>query len=276
MKLDLLLFGWPLLCLLTITPSLGLLGAQVLGRQQALQVLCIAQGAIFGHVLADWFHMSSEWLLAWTIAFAVSVFCDFFNKIPNHAKNAFHVCLYIVLLSLTYLLVSLVPSMESHALNQFFGDVVLVSEQGAQFLFGVGLASLILLIFFFTKLTRLSFEIIVLETKPRSPQKIWLNNLFKLGLTFLLTLTIQYLGLLYCLGALTIIPLILAKRNTSLQSYFKGIIFISIFGSFFGFLIALQIENVSTTPVINLSLLLCAFILRFTVSCASSLKRSRQ
>lgn len=107
----------------------------------------------------------------------------------------------------------------------------------------------------------------VLDTKPKNSSKQWLNLGFKLGLTLFLTLVIHFLGLLYCLGALTIIPLILAQRNTGLSSYFRGILVVSIAGSFFGLLLALHIENVSTTPVINLCFLLMAFALRFFLSC---------
>ena len=266
MGIDFSLFGWPLLCLLTITPSLGLLGAQVMGRQQALQVLCIAQGAILGHVLALWLQLTSPWLLAWALALGTSVFCEWLNKRYSGSRNSFHVSLYIVLLSFTYLLVSLVPSIESHAINQFFGDVVLISNSAAQLLFWIGLVSLGSLIYFFVPLTQLSFEIVVLDTKPRQPRKRWLNLLFRLGLTLFLTLVIQHLGLLYCLGALTIIPLILAQRNISLRTYFRGIVFVSILGSLAGLLAALRIENVSTTPVINLSFLLFAFALRSVLS----------
>lgn len=267
MGIDLNLFGWPLLCLLVITPALGLIGAQVMGRQQTLQTLCIAQGAILGNVFGLWLQVESTWLMAWAMAIAVSIFCDRLNKTPNSSKNSFHVSLYVVLLSFTYLLVSFVPSIESHAINQFFGDVVLVSTTGAKILFGVGLAILLLMIGFFVPLTKLSFEIMVLDTKPKTLSKQWLNALFKIGLTLFLTLVIHYLGLLYCLGALTIIPLILAQRNTGLSSYFRSILFVSVTGSFFGLLLALHIENVSTTPVINLCFLVMAFALRFFLSC---------
>lgn len=267
MGTDLNLFGWPLLCLLVATPSLGLIGAQVMGRQQALQVLCIAQGAILGNILAIWLNLQSTWILAWAMAVGVSVFCDRLNKMPSVSRNSFNVSLYVILLSMTYLVVSFVPSIESHAINQFFGDVALVSTEGAKILFGISLAVLGLMITFFIPLTKLSFEIMILDTRPKSSSKRWLNALFKMGLTLYLTLVIHYLGLLYCLGALTIIPLILAQRNTSLSSYFRGILFVSIASSFFGFLSALHIDNISTTPVINISFLLFAFILRFFLSC---------
>ena len=266
MSLDFNLFGWPLIALLTVTPSLGLLGAQVMGRQQALQVLCIAQGAILGHILSLWWSFDSPWILAWAVALVVSWACERFNKMPMASRNSFHVSLYVVLLSLTYLLVSLVPAVESHALNQFFGDVVLVSTQGAQWLFALGLILLGVLLFFFNSLTHLSFEIMVLGMKPNTSKKIWLNRGFKLVMTLFLTLVIQYLGLLYALGALTVIPLVLAQQKISLSAYMRSIVFVSVAGSFFGFLAALQIHDASTTPVINLSFLLFALALRFSFS----------
>lgn len=267
MGIDLTLFGWPLLCLIATTPSLGLIGAQIMSRQQALQVLCIAQGAILGNVLAEWQNFKASWLLAWAVALGVSSFCDWLHKHTNpSSKNSFHVSLYVVLLSATYLLVSYVPSLESHAINQFFGDVVLISIQNAKILFSISVMILFLLSFYFVKLTRMSFEIIVLETKPKSLKKRYANLAFKIGLTLFLTLVIQQLGLLYSLGGLTIIPLVLTQRGASLRSYFNGIIFVSILASFFGLLIALRIEDISTTPVINLSFLFFAFSLRFTRS----------
>ena len=123
--------------------ALALLGCHLATRDKAMQTICISQGAMLGVLLGlGWFGHEETTNAAFHlhlgpnsigVMISAGVFClsELWQSTEISSPNAMFTSLFMVLLSLSYLVSSLFPSLESHLAQVYFGDLATLCNADA-------------------------------------------------------------------------------------------------------------------------------------------------
>lgn len=247
--------------------ALALVGAQLAARDQSVQTLVTSQaaslGVVLGLALDAWLgrshshpHEISLLPLSTGLIVAALAFVGCARAIPSHwpSHNSYFIGLMAVLMALSHMVMSTVPSLESHIAHSFFGDASLASNFEAGVVAGLGVLITALLLSVWYKVTANSFEHATFSGQflPFRP----VEPLFLITALVMVVASVQFLGLLFTLACLFIPALVLKHSQSSLRNLAIKLVFSACVGSALGFLFSLEQGRLPTVACITLGLVL--------------------
>ncbi len=287
------IYKWTLLTTPLLALALALVGMHLMARGQSLQTLVVSQGSSLGVLLGialnvlwhshgaghDYGHDSTHghghaslgysselesglWpLLFGLIVAGLSYLWSEklrWRQNPSLAPASLLMA-FALLMALSHVTASLSPHLETHMSAIYFGDLATLSDREA---LSAGLLSFLSLgaLFYWRRLwLRQSFNLAVLGP---SQTPSWSFTLLAL---LLISLSIQYLGLLFTLGGLFIAPSLLARRqDLTHQGYQLRLTLATLLGSTSGFLASLLWPTLPTAPAVVLGLAVASEFFRIT------------
>lgn len=269
------LYGWTIVAGSLMAVVLAWIGSQLASRGQSVQALVISQGSSLGVVgglsLLHLFHPEHDhgtvpffsWPMIGSLLIGAfsALICERVIKPGQPARNTYYIALFAALLSLTYLVTALVPSLESHMTSQFFGDLALISENAAK---GTSIAVALVwgvLIYSWRIVTESSFDIATFGRILPNRTKANMNRLFVVVTLVTLCLSIQLMGLLFTISALFIVPVVVGQGMKSLKVYTFTIAVTAALGTVTGFVLSLWHGRLPTVPTIAFSFLVSGLLL---------------
>lgn len=244
--------------------SLGHYGIHLVGRRKSLETLMIGQtmqfGIIFGAFItsiifaeSDFLHEEHFGLFASLILAAL--FYILHGKVSSiwpFLKTEFSLIIIILSIALSHIFTAINPLIESHFVRSFVGDIVTASRVENYLLL---IITIICSIYFFINRDKILSITIDHGLYGRSGQKKYF--IFDIFVFVLMCISIHVFGLLFSLGML-LVPIIFFNLLRAV-THSKMLLYIVIFNSFsviFGFLLNTYYENLPTSPVIVLVLVL--------------------
>ncbi|MBP9708336.1 MAG: hypothetical protein KBD78_11880 [Oligoflexales bacterium] len=238
-------------------------GIHIVSRNKSLQVLCIAQGAISGALLAlllkDIWEIEGNFELvllgissSFICGIAIGYFVENLGKSFVAEKPHLLFCVFILLIVANNLISSIFPQLETHMSQMFFGDLATLSDSEA-----------LVAIFIFAPLSFIGFRRRYLDT-DLSFSTVVLNNVKNNTSLFdiaLITYSVQSFGFLFTLGMI-LIPTTLARVRFVAglnRHYFVTAVGASV-GTLIGFVLSLISGNLPTVPMILLTACLTTLV----------------
>lgn len=254
--LDLLvIYRWSLPASVVVAVVLAMIGAQWTAREKSAQVFVLGQGSSLGIVLglvlnillgADYHVLSLA--LGLSVGGLTLLASEYLVE-TKADRNHVYLTLFVIFLALTYLLTSLVPSLESHMAASYFGDLAVMSDGGAIGNLIVGLFFGAFLWFHWRPLSAVSFKLVNQSYIHRN-QRDWI---FDVGTLLVTTLAIQNMGYLFTVGSLFISTTLASRKSQNLRAYTVRLVLISAVGCFLGFMLSLLSTNLPTVPCVLLA-----------------------
>ena len=237
--------------------TLSVQGAFMVARGESLQILALAQAALLGHLIGRL--IFPEGIMGiFILSFFFLVLTKIFflrDGLYYKPRESFFIAVYLVLMSLCFLLISLFPSLESHMTQGFFGDIVSLGKINT-------LICIILFcffgyfLFFYRKVfIRITFEKAIMGSYD-------VHGKSEILFAMILILSLYNLGILFTLSAM-ILPVIVIGdlgKNLKLILVLMGII--TAFSSAFGLALSIWFEQLSTVPTQILVLLVLSIMFR--------------
>jgi len=272
----LLIYKWTLFGGVFGGAALSLVGSQFASRNQAVQTLVVSQAASFGVVLAlalwtfsggDHTHPHNEGVspLFFGFLFALLAYsiCEFFITYRWASRNTYYVGLFGLLSALTYTVIALVPSLDSHMAASYFGDLSVASEFESILMGLIGITALAFTVHFWRDITAWSFESVTFGSFVATKRDLTIQRLFLFLSLVLLSASVQFLGLLFTLSCLFLPSMILVKMQNSLRALVAKLIFSSVLGVGLGFIASLWHGRIPTVPGVSICLLIFSFATGF-------------
>ncbi|WP_413568804.1 metal ABC transporter permease [Bdellovibrio sp. HCB117] len=261
--LDLLkIYQWALQASVVMAAVLALIGGQWTARAKSAQIFVLGQGSSLGIVLGFVLNLilgtdfhGLNLVLGLSLGWLTLLLSDFWIE-SRSDRNHIYLTLFVFFLSLTYLITSITPSLESHMAAAYFGDIAVMSNLGAQMSLAAGLAFGAFLLWSWKELSMISFQLLNQSSIHRSGK----NLVFDVGTLLLTTMAIQSMGYLYTMGSLFIATSFASSRSRNLNSYTAKILLIASLGSLLGFSISLFSTELPTVPCILIGQMLVGFL----------------
>jgi len=236
---------------------LSILGIHLSARGKSLQSFCVTQGAMVGVLLGTGLDLWPTLiaLISATVAFYGS---DWISKHADADKSTVFGAFFIGLLTLSYFISVLIPTLEMHMASVFFGDVATLSTTISKRLLPSGLVLLSILTYFNRPLLNQSFEIALFgdEASTSIKNRTW-TPLF-LGLSLIiLSLSVQWLGFLFTISFLYLPTVILGftkQKGLTRHVVLSGCT--SLLSVIIGFSLSLTFHHLPTVPSIVMTLIL--------------------
>lgn len=256
------LYKWSLAATVIIAGTLSLIGAQWTAREKSSQIFVLGQGTSLGitlglalNIIFDIHSHGLGLALGLTLGWLTLALSDVIIKVKSD-RNHIYLTLFVLFMSVSYLITSLVPALETHIASSYFGDISVMSDFAAIAGLIFGVVFTFFLLMYWKEITLSSFQIV----NQSAIHKDYKNWIFDLGTLLLTTLAIQNMGYLFSMGSLFIGTTFAAHKSASLASYTKKIIFISQLGSLIGFMVSLLSTNLPTVPCILVGQMLVGFV----------------
>ncbi len=267
-----LLYKWTLLAGTLTALGLSLVGAQIASREQSVQTLVVSQASSLGIMLALALshlivgHESEKAIipLLFSFLFAAGFYliCETFVPSKMPSRNSYYIGIFSALLSLTYAVTALVPSLETHMGASFFGDLAVISDLEAILMCFISSVVLHFMLRRWREVTDLSFMMAIFSGTILGKRKRKLERSFLIMALILICSGIQFMGLLYTLTALFLPALAVSGLRLNLKGLTMLLSFVAVFGSLLGFSFSLVHGKLPTVPAIALSFLLIGFLIR--------------
>ncbi len=253
--------------------ALSLVGSQLASRNQAVQTLVVSQAASFGVVLGlavstyfggDHTHPHREGLSPLLTGFLCAMvfysICEFLITHRWVSRNTYYVGIFGLLSALTYTVIALVPSLETHMAASYFGDLTVASEFESIMVGSIGISALVLMIYFWRQITAWSFESVTFGSFISTTKDMLIQRLFLFSSLVLVSASVQFLGLLFTLSCLFLPSMILVKMQSSSRGLVAKLIFSSVLGIGLGFIFSLWHGKVPTVPCVAIGVLFFSFV----------------
>ncbi|WP_373998267.1 metal ABC transporter permease [Bdellovibrio bacteriovorus] len=261
--LDLLkIYQWALPASVVMAVVLALIGGQWTARAKSTQIFVLGQGSSLGIVLGFVLNLflgtdfhGLNLVLGLSLGWLTLLLSDFWIE-SRSDRNHVYLTLFVFFLSLTYLITSITPSLESHMAAAYFGDIAVMSNLGAQMSLVAALAFGVFLLWSWKELSMISFQLLNQSFIHRSGK----NLVFDVGTLLLTTMAIQSMGYLYTMGSLFIATSFASSRSRNLNSYTVKILLIASLGSLLGFSISLLSTELPTVPCILIGQMLVGLL----------------
>ncbi|QDK46827.1 zinc ABC transporter ATPase [Bdellovibrio sp. ZAP7] len=248
------IYKWSLPASTLMAGTLCLIGAQWTAREKSSQIFVLGQGSSLGIVLGLVLNIllgtDFHWLsLAGGLGVGALtlVLSDLLIQRKSD-RNHVYLTLFVLFLSLTYLMSSLTPSLESHMAAAYFGDLAVMSDNAAAIAMLAAVLFMVFILMNWRNLTQISFQLVNQSLIHRH----WKNRLFDVGTLVITTVAIQSMGYLFTMGSLFIATSFASQRSRNLKNYTQRVLVISIVGCLLGFLISLLSTNLPTVPCVML------------------------
>lgn len=255
------LYKWVVIAGALLASGLAVLGCWVAARDQAMQTLCVGQGATLGVLLGIGLFTGTT--LEHTGPFGTGVVAAFLSFLLTEritrqglaSKNSFYTALFAVLLALGHLVSALFPSLESHLAQIFFGDLATLANQEAKLVAAFSAVLLPWLVIRYKHYSNLAFEVSALglggDPKVRS-EFAWVTLLT-------LALSVQFVGLLFTLSCLFLPTVVLKRcRGLNLRSHLILSGAVAFSGCLGGLTLSLLQTRLPTVPCITITTALLA------------------
>lgn len=260
------LYGLSVAAGVVTSMTLAVLGAHLATRDKSLQTLCTSQGAMVGVLIGLGFFDETEihsilHLGPYTVALIVATVVFLLGeKITNRkpaSQSTIFLALFGVLMACSYLITALVPTLENHLAQAYFGDLATLCAFDAVATLIASSTALLTLFILRRAFSRQSFLLSAFghEYATLGGTRTVLG--FNLLVILLLSLCIQFLGFLFSLGMLFLPTVILTHTSQRrLRSHFIGCAVLAGVSTIVGFLVSLQQTRLPTVPTIVLTLAL--------------------
>lgn len=237
--------------------ALALLGAQLAARGESLQALVASQSASLGTTLGlcvlvlmgvlrgDELHWL-PWLLSLVVAMgAYGVGQKLCARHPVKSSLIL-VTIFLASLATTYLLTSLMPSLESHFASGFLGDLATASAGSAWYLTTLSFAVAVVLFANWRLLSLQSFWLASAGVLMRRP----LARMFYLVAAIVVVESTRIFGFLFTASSLIVVPLMATWRLRDLRSYTQRLVLAAVLPTVSGFALSLWHEQMSTSATV--------------------------
>jgi zinc/manganese transport system permease protein len=257
------IYKWTLPASILMAMALALIGAQWTAREKSTQIFVLGQGTSLGIVLGlalnvflDSDHHYYSLLFGFSLGWVVLLITDILFEKKSNRHHAY-LALFVLFLSLTYLITSVVPSLESHMAAAYFGDLAVMSNESAQVCGVAALVAVIWLLRSWGSLTMSSFQVV----NQSLINKIGSEKIFDLATLLLTALAVQSMGYLFTLGSLFISTSFASVRSKDLRQFVSHLVLISTLGTALGFTISLTSTFIPTVPAVMLGQFLVGALL---------------
>lgn len=258
------LYAWTIAAGSLAAICLALIGSQLAGRGQSVQCLVVSQGSSLGvtcgmalaTLISSAHAPEAAWLpLGCSLAFgaAFHLICERWVPAAVSSRDTFYIGLFAGLLSITYSVTSLVPSLESHMVATFFGDLAVISEEAARFMAFFAGVALVLLMVIWKAVSEQSFDKAIFGTTLKSRREKHIDALFVSLSVAMLCLAIQYMGLLFVISSLFLPSVFVGLFSRGLRPFTGFLVVTAAVGSVAGFVFSLWQEKWPTVPAIVLA-----------------------
>lgn len=256
------IYKWSLPASVLTAGILALIGAQWTARGQSAQIFVLSQGSSLGVVLGLVFNIvlntdlhALNLVIGFSLGWLTLLFSNHLTQ-GRSERNHIYLTLFVLFLALTYLLTSLTPSLESHMAAAYFGDLAVMSDLAAKIVGFISLGALIFVLRNWKILSLSSFQLSnssLIHAKSK-------GRVFETLTLVVTAAAVQNMGYLFTIGCLFIGTSFAAHSSANLRSYTQKILFISLVGSFCGFLISLLSTNLPTVPCVILGQVAMGFL----------------
>jgi ABC-type Mn2+/Zn2+ transport system permease subunit len=252
--------------------NLSLIGAQLASRGQSVQSMVLAVGMSLGIILTmglthnlDEQHTFHLLPILGGIFFGISLLLltQLIAKKIQGNKSSYFISIYAILLALTHLVTNIIPGLETHMAQNYFGDIAVMNDEENYINLFVSGFSLIVLLKFWKKISFVSFQTAIFGGSYWQLGSKKVNWIFWFFSILILIMSIHFLGFLFSLALLFIPSALLMKKDKSLRLFTGQLLLLSAISEITGFLVSLYFGNLPTTPVIILALLFWALVFNF-------------
>ena len=240
--------------------ALPIIGHHLTLRSKILELFFLTQLVALCSLLSHLFWEGFE--LLWTLIAVCFYFLGTYTfsklKLEEGRRHVTIMALYLILLSLQYLLIGFFPQLDSHMTKGLFGNIVTISNFEAATVLVTFLIFFVFYSFNRKKLHRESLDSAFLA----GPKEKRLSSLFIL---IPVILSLYYLGLTYTLSFLLIPSLIPTKLFPKISFRMGGLAILSLLASVFGLVLSISFDNLSTTPtqiLLLAGMLLCYALIK--------------
>lgn len=251
-----LIYLWPFLASLAMGLLLNLLGIQLASRDKTVQSLVMSQGALLGVLVGIALAPEGEFFPFVSSVIGTAVLFWISERVTDSFganKTAALVVIYTFLLASGSILTALLPGVELHLSQKFFGDLATLSDSQSKLAIACSVAGILIFIFNRTKFTRESFEISIFAFKAK-------GGFLFLTLEFLvISYSVMCFGLLFtmaCLFTGTTAMFFLNKKGGISRHYTMSSL-LTVSACCLGFLCSLLNTRIPTVPAI----VVCLFLL---------------
>lgn len=252
------IYKWSIAASVLMAGALSLVGAQWTAREKSGQIFVLGQGASLGIVLGLVLNIllgtdihGLNLVLGLSLGWLTLLLSDFVIS-QRSDRTHVYLTLFVFFLSLTYLISSMTPSLESHIASSYFGDLAVMSDFGAKASLAVAIAVIAFTARYWGLLSRISFQFVNHSAIHKDKR----NTLFDVSTLIVTTLAIQSMGYLFSMGSLFIATTFASQRSRNLQSFLRHLLIISFVGTGLGFTVSLLSTTFPTVPCVLLGQML--------------------
>lgn len=250
-----LLYAYSILASIAAAPILSLTGIELATRDRAVQTLCVAQAALLGVLLGLGLNGDETSVVPTASGLAVSSLAYGLTLLISRRKtasvNSAFASLFAVLTAGSFLISHLFPALENHLAQIYFGDVATLSNQNALIVIALSLVSGVVLWVSHRRISEESFQLALFGNQARSTPSTYFEPI---ALVFL-SLSVQFLGLLFTLTLLFLPTVSIHGVAKSLSKHKRLVVFIATAGTGVGFLLSILWSLLPTVPLIVISIL---------------------
>ncbi len=265
------IYKWSVVAAVIVSAALALIGTQLAARQQAMQTLVVSQSASLGVISALGLlaalhgehthpHEPSLWptMSGFLFALVMGLISQRLIRTKWPSRNTYFIALFCMLMSLNACVIAISPGLEAHTSAAYFGDLAVSSETEAQLLSVLGLAVGVGMIWAWKRLTAISFNLMSFELPPLRRRDQQVDLAMNLASFILIAGAVQFLGLLFTLASLFLVPVILVRWHRSLRGLAWRILLATAGGAGLGFLTSLSWGDGSLPTVPTMALMMPA------------------
>lgn len=277
-----LLYKWTIPAGAVFAGALALLGCQLAARDRAMQTVCVSQGAMLGVLFALGFMPSlvhddpdshfAPFLSAAAVSALTFIATDFLARRKGVSKNTLFASIFAILLAMGYLIGALLPALETHMSQIYFGDLATLTEFDAKITLGFGIVALVGLFAAHKAITNQSFELAIFGSSFSPGSQLRWRLFFNVIALAVLCLSVQFLGFLFTIALLFLPTTVLSYgRAKGLTQHLVLAMTCAMAAAAGGFILSLQFTRLPTVPTVTLTL----FVLTGLIALASKPWRGR-
>ena len=252
-----------------LAAGLSLLGIQLAARDRAMQTMCVGQGAMFGVLVGIGLVQLASMNLAVqaSLPIATGLLCSGVTFMVSEkivtkrsaAINTHFAALFVALLASGHFISALVPSLESHMAQKYFGDLATLSQAEFGVMLGLGMLLIISLKGFERSVTRDSFQIAILGHNALTGRS---NIIFALSSLVVICICVQEVGFMFTVACLFLPTSLLSFRTRiGLGHHTAACAVTAAIACVCGFIISLWQTRLPTVPCIVTMMVLISSLL---------------
>jgi ABC-type Mn2+/Zn2+ transport system permease subunit len=259
------LYFWNILAGTSGSLALNLMGVQASARRNSLQILFLSQVAVLGTLLGIW--LQSSFLLSAALTSPIAIVFSFAvgtlaQRIIQRLgfPELYYVTLFVLVMSITYMTSALVPELESHMSQAYFGDLATLSNGDCQLMIPIAFLMVTLHVKYLRPITGVNFRLVILDQTARFRTSKMVTAIGVLGILFI-CISVQTLGFLFTVGMMLIpTSIIRLHGEAGLSSHVKRTSLIACVSVLVGFVASLNLPSAPTVPLILLITLAASLI----------------